>query len=332
MRVVALVFALALAPVSGHAESIQDRGPATPVSSLTTAPPALLEALHERVSNLAFAAIPHSPAEFDEQPGSPRQTSPRYLLLDTDESDTTVREQAWLVPYSDTTELERLRIVAELLAAGETSLLGRALVVPGLARDVSSRLVPRTGAALLSFIVVASRAGMATNLDDRIDASIARLAQHGPTPGELSSAVGPTGTFVSAEIVRRIAQQYLTRERRIVVEMAPRGAPEVTRPKPLQRHSVVRAESLSKIAERYGTTVAELARVNRLDTKKAIRPGQKLELPGRPRPRQIHWVRAGETLASIARRYGVGPKSLARANRLEPGRPLSPGRKLVIVR
>ncbi len=48
-----------------------------------------------------------------------------------------------------------------------------------------------------------------------------------------------------------------------------------------------------------------------------------------PAPR-IHVVRSGETLSGIAKRYGVTTTALARANGLDPKRPIRPGQKLVI--
>ncbi len=48
-----------------------------------------------------------------------------------------------------------------------------------------------------------------------------------------------------------------------------------------------------------------------------------------PAPR-IHVVRSGDTLSGIAKRYGVTTTALARANGLDPKRPIRPGQKLVI--
>jgi LysM repeat protein len=48
-----------------------------------------------------------------------------------------------------------------------------------------------------------------------------------------------------------------------------------------------------------------------------------------PAPR-VHVGRSGETLSGIARRYGVTTTALARANGLDPKRPIRPGQQLVI--
>ncbi|HIQ11986.1 MAG TPA: LysM peptidoglycan-binding domain-containing protein [Caldilineales bacterium] len=46
-----------------------------------------------------------------------------------------------------------------------------------------------------------------------------------------------------------------------------------------EEHTVVRGESLSQIAFRYGTTVQELRRINHIENPRLIRPGQVLQLP-----------------------------------------------------
>lgn len=46
-------------------------------------------------------------------------------------------------------------------------------------------------------------------------------------------------------------------------------------------HEVRRGETLSRIAQKYGITVEELCRVNRITPKTVIRPGQKLLVPPR---------------------------------------------------
>lgn len=95
-----------------------------------------------------------------------------------------------------------------------------------------------------------------------------------------------------------------------------------------QRAYTVRAgDTLLSIARRHGTSLEAVRRANRLrnDT---IRPGQRLTVPGRSSRRAtggrnsggrnngVHRVRPGETLLSIARRYGVDVARLRRANRI----------------
>ncbi len=96
-------------------------------------------------------------------------------------------------------------------------------------------------------------------------------------------------------------------------------------------HVVRRGESLSKIAHRYGTSVAALQSLNHLRNRHHIRVGQKLILPLDPSQKSAsatvrknekaripsdrrHRVRSGDTLAAIARRYGVQEADLIRIN------------------
>ena len=82
---------------------------------------------------------------------------------------------------------------------------------------------------------------------------------------------------------------------------------------------VAQGETLSAIAARHGTTVAALAEANGIADPNRIRSGARLRVPGASVParapgRRAHTVRRGETLASIAARYGTSIARLARNN------------------
>ena len=78
-------------------------------------------------------------------------------------------------------------------------------------------------------------------------------------------------------------------------------------------------ETLSQIAERYGVSIALLKMTNRIRTN-LIRPGQRLRIPSGAADAvpdtKIYTVKAGDTLSTIASRYGVSVVRLKRANRL----------------
>ncbi|MDI3280191.1 MAG: LysM peptidoglycan-binding domain-containing protein [Bacillota bacterium] len=78
-------------------------------------------------------------------------------------------------------------------------------------------------------------------------------------------------------------------------------------------------DSLFKIAQRTGTTAAELQRVNGL-TSSEIYPGQVLTLAGNQSPSGgsgfVHTVQPGESLFLIARKYGITVQALQQANGL----------------
>ena len=88
---------------------------------------------------------------------------------------------------------------------------------------------------------------------------------------------------------------------------------------PAQVHVVAAGETLGSIAAHYGTKTSELARLNEINNINLIRIGQKLKIPGGSSGggtavSGYHVVKAGETLASIAAKYGVSVQQLASAN------------------
>jgi N-acetylmuramoyl-L-alanine amidase len=97
-------------------------------------------------------------------------------------------------------------------------------------------------------------------------------------------------------------------------------------------HRVRTGETLSTIASRYGTTVALLTVLNHLRNPNVIIAGERLEVPGRHRVDSIHEVQPGETLSSIAHRYGTTIRALARANHLEDPNLIVAGTKLKVPR
>lgn len=89
--------------------------------------------------------------------------------------------------------------------------------------------------------------------------------------------------------------------------------------RPAQVHVVAAGETLGRIAAHYGTKTAQLASLNGIDNVNLIRIGQKLKIPGGGSGTSsgatgYHVVTAGETLASIAAKYGVPVQELAAAN------------------
>jgi len=86
-------------------------------------------------------------------------------------------------------------------------------------------------------------------------------------------------------------------------------------------HVVRRGETLSGIARRYGTTVDRLAAANNISDPNFILSGQRLRLRGGAGAGAVattaHTVSPGETLSSIAARYGTSTGAIARINRLK---------------
>jgi len=107
------------------------------------------------------------------------------------------------------------------------------------------------------------------------------------------------------------------------------------------RHRVRRGETLSTIARRYRTSVGAIARANNLRSRHQIRVGQRLKIPQRGGSRRVlaaasttaaswrHTVRRGDSLWSLASRYGTNVDRIKRDNELRGDR-LVVGQKLRI--
>lgn len=118
------------------------------------------------------------------------------------------------------------------------------------------------------------------------------------------------------------------------------------------RHQITRGETLSQIAEAYQTTPGVIREVNGL-AGNIIRAGDHLMIPhasatsgryslsvdarterqqneARDGSRVDYTVRAGDSLWSISRRFGVSTNALAGWNAMAPGDVLSVGRRLVV--
>ncbi|MFN0178981.1 MAG: LysM peptidoglycan-binding domain-containing protein [Gemmatimonadales bacterium] len=104
-------------------------------------------------------------------------------------------------------------------------------------------------------------------------------------------------------------------------------------------HRVKKGESLAAIGRRYQLTVAQLLQWNDIDRDSKLSVGQRIRIgPQGTTTRQAagkasvnaHLVRRGETLSSLARRYGVSVESLMSANGLRSARALRAGIRLRI--
>ena len=99
-------------------------------------------------------------------------------------------------------------------------------------------------------------------------------------------------------------------------------------------HVVHPGETLYSIARRYGVSVASISSVNGIVNPNLIYVGQRLLIPtyatGSPSGQIIHVVQPGETLFSIALRYGLDPWTIGYANGLTNLNYIFVGQRLVI--
>ena len=92
-------------------------------------------------------------------------------------------------------------------------------------------------------------------------------------------------------------------------------------------------DTLSGIARRFGVSAYAIARVNKLQNPNLIYVGQRLVIPGGGSnlPGGVWYtVRPGDTLSSIAWRYGVSVWTLAKVNKLSNPNLIYAGQKLYI--
>ncbi len=110
---------------------------------------------------------------------------------------------------------------------------------------------------------------------------------------------------------------------------------------PPEGHRIGAGETLTSIAARYGLSIAVLTELNNLVNPNHIVAGQLLQLPGQggstPEPPATgqgaagsHTVAAGDTLTSIAARYGVSVSALAAENNISNPNRIITGQQLSI--
>lgn len=163
------------------------------------------------------------------------------------------------------------------------------------------------------------------------------------------ATAGTTHTVASGETVSAIAQRYGTTVQAVVAangldsrafirvgQTLTIGGTAATAPAPTAAapaaaggtHTVASGETVSAIAQRYGTTVSAIVAANGLDSRAFIRVGQTLAVAGAaasaPAPAAApaasggtHTVASGETVSSIASRYGTTVPAVVAANGLD---------------
>ncbi|MFE6733211.1 LysM peptidoglycan-binding domain-containing protein [Microbacterium sp. NPDC057650] len=119
------------------------------------------------------------------------------------------------------------------------------------------------------------------------------------------------------------------------------AAPAAVTPK---THTVAKGDTVYGIARKYGTSVSAILAANRLGASAVIHPGQRLIVSGaapagpaaKPTAKpasasaRTHTVAKGDTVYSIARKYGTSVSAILAANRLGASAIIYPGQKLAL--
>lgn len=127
------------------------------------------------------------------------------------------------------------------------------------------------------------------------------------------------------------APQYVTGVSSVSGEVSEQTAPT--------RYEVRSGDSLWRIASRYNLTTEALARWNGIAESAVLRPGQVLNLAAdsalaradrEPAQAETYRVRSGDSLARIARQFGIAVAELAAWNNIEEADLIHPGQQLIV--
>ncbi len=111
-------------------------------------------------------------------------------------------------------------------------------------------------------------------------------------------------------------EKYATKE---APEEKPEAKPEVE-DEPVatpgeEVYTVVKGDTLSAIAKKYGTTYQKLAKYNGIGNPNRITVGQKIKIPS-VTVYKVYTVVKGDTLSAIAKKYGMDYKKIAEYNKI----------------
>lgn len=170
-----------------------------------------------------------------------------------------------------------------------------------------------------------------------------------PSPSQPAPAAG-TYTVRAGDTLSGIAARYGTTYQelaringiadpnRIYVGQVIRLAGSAPAPAPAPAggggsYTVVRGDTLSGIAQRFGTNYQTLAAINGIADPNKIYPGQVIKLPGggAPAPQsQTYTVKSGDTLSGIASKFGTSWQRLQQLNGIPDANRIYPGQVLRI--
>lgn len=139
---------------------------------------------------------------------------------------------------------------------------------------------------------------------------------------------------IAAADVRRAAAEVLSTHKRSAIEIYPQGWQDPWQQPMRKYHLVESGQTLGSIARQYGTSVANIVKMNGIKQSKTIYPGDKLRVPRgkekKEKAPRTHQVRRGDTLGGLAVKYGVSSHSIASANGMGSKSTIRTGESLII--
>ena len=159
----------------------------------------------------------------------------------------------------------------------------------------------------------------------------------------LGSPVWRGQKYVPRGYALRIPRDPLRAAPRVILASIPQSE-RLARQTPDRSYRVRRGDTLSRIARRFGVSQSRIAAMNGIHNRHRIRAGQRLKIPlHRRRPAVaasyvpepvpadgLYRVRRGDSLWSLARRFGVSQQDLAELNRLASPHQLRAGQVIQI--
>jgi LysM repeat protein len=118
-------------------------------------------------------------------------------------------------------------------------------------------------------------------------------------------------------------------QRLLIPGARPAASAPAAKPLPTAKYTVKSGETLSEIADRFGTSTERLTQINRISNPNLVVAGTQLAIPGRPgsavakaaspapRNTKEHVVRSGENLSTIADNYGMPLERLIAINKID---------------
>lgn len=198
-----------------------------------------------------------------------------------------------------------------------------------------------TGATLVLAAAAVAASASAAHADEQYTVRSGDTVSHIATrTGTTVAALTRANALADASHIR-IGQKLLI-PTGTAAAPAPAVAPAAPAPA-AATHTVARGETVSHVAKRYGTTVAAIVGANGLDARAFVRAGQTLTIPGAvqaapapaapaaaPASGATHTVGSGETVSSIAQRYGTTVQAIVAANGLDARAFIRVGQRLSV--